>query len=170
MTMGRHDHGWPTPCFQPGHGAAGTAGAGLGRGHVYRSAWRAVRHGSANMDTLIAGAPLSHRHRRHGILLAGGELCRSGGDDHGPTILQAATSRPRPGAGRLRPLKSCWSWELRPPPSWWTARKGKCPSGSCKIGDVMIVRPGEKIPTDGVILKQESAPWTNPCPPANLCR
>ena len=55
MGAGQGKHGWPTPwSFNLGMLLLALPVLIWAGGHVYRSAWRAVAHGSANMDTLIA--------------------------------------------------------------------------------------------------------------------
>ena len=101
------------------------------------------------------GHPCRHRHRRHGILLAGGELCRSGGDDHGlPSYSRYIETKARGRASQA--IKKLL--ELgRTATILVDGEEKEVPIRQLQIGDVMIVRPGEKIPTDGVILEGESA-------------
>ncbi|MDD4658507.1 MAG: cation transporter, partial [Eubacteriales bacterium] len=55
MTLGSHEHGWPTAqSFNLGMVILALPVLIWAGGHVYQSAWRALRHGGANMDTLIA--------------------------------------------------------------------------------------------------------------------
>ncbi len=127
-------------------------------GHsTYRSAWSSVRHGFANMDVLISlgtitsflTGPLSfvipianyagvaamimafHLTGRYVEALAKGRAS------------QAIRRLLELGAKRARVLVNGQEVEI--------------PIEKVQVGDILIVRPGEKIPTDGVVVEGESS-------------
>lgn len=127
-------------------------------GHsTYRSAWNSVRHGFANMDALISlgtitsflTGPLSfvipianyasvaamimafHLTGRYVEALAKGRAS------------QAIRKLLELGAKRARILVNGQEVEI--------------PIEKVQVGDILIVRPGEKIPTDGVVMEGESS-------------
>ncbi|MET8054032.1 heavy metal translocating P-type ATPase [Streptosporangium sp. NPDC005286] len=141
----------------------------------HRAAWTNLRHGAATMDTLVsmgtiaafawslwalffgtAGMP----GMRHGF-----EFTLSRGDGSGNIYFEAAAgvitfilagryfearSKRRAGAA-LRALLSMGAKEV-------TLASGELvPVDSLKVGDLFLVRPGEKIATDGVVEEGSSA-------------
>ena len=158
MTMGRHDHGWPTPfAFNLGMVLLALPVLGWAGGHVYRSAWRAVRHGSANMDTLIAVGTLAAI--ATGVMVffwpvenyAGVAAMIMAFHLTGRYIETKARGRASQAIKKLLELGAKTATILV------DGEEREVPIRQLQIGDVMIVRPGEKIPTDGVILEGESA-------------
>lgn len=158
MTTGRHDHGWPTPfAFNLGMVLLALPVLGWAGGHVYRSAWRAVRHGSANMDTLIAVGTLAAI--ATGVMVffwpvenyAGVAAMIMAFHLTGRYIETKARGRASQAIKKLLELGAKTATILV------DGEEREVPIRQLQIGDVMIVRPGEKIPTDGVILEGESA-------------
>ena len=43
------------------------------------------------------------------------------------------------------------------------------PIADVLVGDIVVVRPGERIPVDGVVTEGSPARWTSPCSPASPC-
>ncbi len=43
------------------------------------------------------------------------------------------------------------------------------PLANVHVGDTLRVRPGGKVPVDGVVVEGTAARWTNRCSPASHC-
>ncbi len=132
---------------------------GLGA-QFFVAAWRSARHGSANMDTLVAlGASAAFGYSLWAMI-------RSEAHQHyyfesGAMIVSLillgrwleARAKGRAGAAisaliALRPITA----RLR--------RSGgeiEVPAESLTVGDLVVVRPGEKIPADGVVREGRSS-------------
>ena len=131
--------------------------AGVGR-RTYVSGIRALRHGYANMDTLITlgtgvsflTGPLSFL--MHGVVnYAGVSAMIMAFHLTGRWVEESAKGRASQAIRKLLELGAK------------TARlvvggdEVEVPIERVVAGDVMVVRPGEKIPTDGVVVEGESA-------------
>ncbi|MBB4689440.1 heavy metal translocating P-type ATPase [Amycolatopsis jiangsuensis] len=144
----------------------------------HRAAWTNVRHGAATMDTLIslgvlaatlwslyslffgmAGMP----GLRHGF-----EFTVSAGDGTGNIYLEVASgvttfilagryfearSKRRSGAA-LRALLEIGAKDVA---VLRDSREQRVPVGDLRVGDLFLVRPGEKIATDGTVTEGGSA-------------
>jgi len=125
--------------------------------HVYQSAWRAVRHGGANMDTLIAmgtlaalstglmvfSLPVENYAGVAGMIMAFHLT--------GRYIETKARGRASQAIRKLLELGAKTAVILV------DGMEREVPIQQVQIGDMMLVRPGDKIPTDGVIEEGESA-------------
>lgn len=121
-------------------------------GPFYRDAWIAARHRSANMNTLIAmGTGAAFTYSAYVIATGGREVYFEAAAVIVVLILlgRLLESRARGQAsGAIRRLM-----ELTPA----TARilrdgvEVEVPAAEVGVGDVVIVRPGERVPVDGVI-------------------
>lgn len=124
---------------------------------TYTAAWAAVRHGYANMDTLIAlgtGAsfltgpvtfffPVANYAGVAAMIMAFHLTGRYVEESAKGRASQAIRKLLELGAKTARILVE--------------GREVEVPIEKVVIDNVMVVRPGEKIPTDGVILEGESA-------------
>jgi Cu+-exporting ATPase len=124
---------------------------------TYTGAWAAVRHGYANMDTLIALGtgvalltgpasfffPVANYAGVSAMIMAFHLTGRYVEESAKGRASQAIRALLELGAKTARVLVD--------------GREIEVPIERVTVGDVMIVRPGEKIPTDGVILEGESA-------------
>ena len=135
-------------------------------GRFYRAAWRALRHGTANMDTLIAVGTTAAWLYSVGVTLFPEAIHEAG--LHPETYFDASTiiiglvllgrwleGRAKAGtAGAIRRLIG-----LQPP----TARlvndgtETDVPLAKVAVADLLRVRPGEKVPVDGVVVEGLSA-------------
>jgi Cu+-exporting ATPase len=124
---------------------------------TYRSGVRAALHGYANMDTLITlgtGAslltgPLSFvapvaNYAGVSAMIMAFHLT-------GRYIEESAKGRASQAIRKLLELGAKTAHVMR------DGQETEVPIEQVQVGDVMIVRPGEKIPTDGVIVEGESA-------------
>ena len=133
-------------------------------GQFYTGAWQALRHRTANMHTLIAvgisaawlystvavmcrhlpeGEPRGGLLRRQrGGRRAGDARDGAGGQGQG-ALLRGDPQADRPAGkdGASDPGR----------------RRARCPDRRGRVGDVVAVRPGEKVPVDGVIVDGESS-------------
>jgi Cu+-exporting ATPase len=124
----------------------------------YVAAWRALRHFSANMNSLIAlGTGAAFLYSLWETLRGGHEVYFEAAAVIIALILLGRTleARARSQAGaairRLMDLQ---------PPTARVVRAGaevEVPVEDVRPGDVVVVRPGERIPVDGTVLSGESA-------------
>ncbi len=128
----------------------------LGR-RTYRSGLAAVRHGYANMDTLIAlGTGVSlltgpayffypvANYAGVGAMIMAFHLT-------GRFVEETAKGRASQAIRKLLELGAKTARVLR------DGQEIEVPIEEVVVGDLMIVRPGEKIPTDGIVREGESA-------------
>jgi len=123
---------------------------------TYSGAWAAVRHGYANMDTLIALGtgvslltgpatfffPVANYAGVAAMIMAFHLTGRYVEESAKGRASQAIRKLLELGAKTARVLVDGHEIEV--------------PIEKVSVGDIMVVRPGEKIPTDGVIIKGES--------------
>jgi len=124
----------------------------------YAAAWRALRHFSANMNSLIAlGTGAAFLYSLWETLRGGHEVYYEAAAAIIALILLGRTleARARSQAGaairRLMDLQ---------PPAARVIREGaevELPVEDVRAGDVVVVRPGERIPVDGTVESGESA-------------
>ncbi len=134
-----------------------------GRG-TYTSAWRSLLHGNANMDVLISmgtlaslltgpaslvtllleGHPLIANYAGVAAMIMAFHLT-------GRYVEASAKGRASQAIRRLLQLGAKTAHVLV------GEVEREVPVEAVQVGDVMVVRPGERIPTDGIILEGESA-------------
>jgi Cu+-exporting ATPase len=124
---------------------------------TYSGAWAAVSHGYANMDTLIAlGTGVSLLTGPSSFFFpvanyAGVAAMIMTFHLTGRYVEETAKGRASQAIRKLLELGAKTARVLV------DGREIEVPIERVTVGDVMVVRPGEKIPTDGVILEGESA-------------
>ncbi|MDE2944563.1 MAG: heavy metal translocating P-type ATPase [Gemmatimonadota bacterium] len=155
---------WPSPLvFDLGVTALGAAVLIGPGGSTLRSAWRSARGRTPNMDVLIAlGAGVSVLTGAWAVLHVLG---------FAPMIMNFApvgamiaaihlTGRFVEAKARGRSSSAIQALLSLEAPTARVEREGaelEIPTRDVAVGDVMIIRPGEKIPTDGVVLEGRSA-------------
>src|SRR6058998_3239653 len=132
----------------------------------YRGAWAVARHGTTDMNTLIAlGTSAAYGYSvaatvAPDLFTAGGAIPQVYFDSSAAIItlillgrvLEArAKGRTSEALTRLISLQAKQARVIR------DGRERDIPVEEVKVGDVVIVRPGEKVPVDGVILEGTSS-------------
>ena len=129
----------------------------------YRGAWGALRHGAADMNTLVVmGTSVAYGYSAVAVLAPGLLAGREGMYfDVSAVIvtlillgrLLEARARGRTGAAieRLAGLRARTARVVR------GGGDADVPVEDVVVGDVVVVRPGEKVPVDGVVVAGESA-------------
>ncbi|MFQ5858796.1 MAG: HAD-IC family P-type ATPase, partial [Anaerolineae bacterium] len=124
---------------------------------TYSGAWAAVRHGYANMDTLIAlGTGVSLLTGPAAFFFpvanyAGVAAMIMAFHLTGRYVEESAKGRASQAIRKLLELGAKTARVLV------DGREVEVPIENVAVGDIMVVRPGEKIPTDGVVIQGESA-------------
>jgi Cu+-exporting ATPase len=124
---------------------------------TYRGAWAAVTHKHANMDTLIAlGTGVSLLTGPASFFTpvanyAGVAAMIMAFHLTGRYVEESAKGRASQAIRKLLELGAKTARVFR------DGQEFEIPVEEVQTGDVMVVRPGEKIPTDGVILEGQSA-------------
>ena len=124
---------------------------------TYRGGFAAVRHGAANMDTLIAlGTGVSFLSGPASFFApvanyAGVAAMIMAFHLTGRYVEERAKGRASQAIRKLLELGAKTARVLR------DGVEVEVPIAEVQVGDVMVVRPGEKIPTDGVVVEGESA-------------
>jgi Cu+-exporting ATPase len=122
-----------------------------------RSAFKAIRHGSANMDVLIAmGTLISLATGPATIFFAVANYSGVAGmimafHLTGRFVEARAKGRASQAIKRLLELGAKTAHVLV------DGEEREVPIDQVRVGDIMVVRPGEKIPTDGEVVEGESA-------------
>ena len=132
----------------------------------YKGAWAVARHGTTDMNTLIAlGTSAAYGYSvaatvTPGVFTAGGSTPQVYFDSSAAIItlillgrvLEArAKGRTSEALTRLIGLQAKQARVIR------DGRERDIPVEEVKVGDTVIVRPGEKVPVDGVILEGTSS-------------
>jgi Cu+-exporting ATPase len=149
---------WPSPAlYRLGMILLAGLVLGVAGRATYLSAWRALRHGNANMDVLIAlGTGASFLTGPLAYVLpvasyAGVAAMIMAFHLTGRYIEAAAKGRASQAIRKLMTLGAKTARVLV------QGREVEVPVSQVQVGDLLVVRPGEKIPTDGVVVEGESS-------------
>ena len=133
----------------------------------YRGAWGALKHGAADMNALVVvGTSAAYLYSAAATLTPGLFTGATGGRADvyfdtsaliitlillGRFLETRARSRMNDAVKRLAGLRAGTARVLQ------DGEELDVPVGEVEVGDVVVVRPGEKVPVDGVVLAGESA-------------
>jgi Cu+-exporting ATPase len=131
----------------------------------YRGAWGALRHGNTNMNTLIAvGTSAAYFYSVAAVLFPA--FFRSGGlepkvffDTSAMIIVLILFGRLLEARAKGRASEAIRKLADLQPKTARVLRDGQefdCSIEEVKIGDTVLVRPGERIPVDGIIIQGSS--------------
>ena len=135
----------------------------------YRAAWRAVRAGAGNMDLLVAlGTSAAYGVSAYAMLAHPGDLAHLYFEASAVVItlvrfgkwLEARAKRQTTDAIRalnaLRPERARIRVEGAMAPSGAALEEREVPLAQVRVGTIVVVRPGERLPVDGVVLEGRS--------------
>ncbi len=123
----------------------------------YRGTWTALKNKSANMDSLIAlGTTAAYLYSVYALIVGGAQYFEISAVLItlvllGKFLEARATGKTSAAIEKLMQLSPKIATVLR------NGKEVKIPVDDVKEGDVLIVRPGEKIPVDGTIIAGESS-------------
>jgi len=124
------------------------------------NAYRALRHGSANMDVLISMGALSAYLYSTWALFAGGTEPELHFDAAAMILALITIGRFLEARAKARTTGAIRKLMQLRPATALVMRNGderEVPADEVQVGDTVVVRPGEKIPVDGVVLSGHSA-------------
>jgi Cu+-exporting ATPase len=132
--------------------------------HTYRSAWSSVRHGNANMDVLIAMGTLASLITGPvalvTLLVQGEAIIANYAGVAGMIMAFHLTGRYVEASAKGRAsqaIRRLLELGAKTAHILVDGEEREVPIESVQVGDVMVIRPGEKAPTDGTIVEGESA-------------
>jgi Cu+-exporting ATPase len=124
----------------------------------YLAAWSGLRHRSANMNTLIAlGTGAAFLYSLIETLRGGHEVYFEAAAVIIALILLGRTLEARARGKASEAIRRLIDLQ---PPTAWIVRGGveaEVPLAEVRVGDIVVVRPGERIPVDGAVLEGGSA-------------
>ncbi|HUP04905.1 MAG TPA: heavy metal translocating P-type ATPase [Bryobacteraceae bacterium] len=127
-------------------------------GPIYAAAWSAMRHRSANMNTLIAlGTATAFLYSLYVTVRGGREVYY---EASAWILALVLTGRALETRARGRASQAIRALSELQPPTARVLREGaelELAMEEVRAGDVIVVRPGERIPVDGEVLEGESA-------------
>jgi Cu+-exporting ATPase len=125
---------------------------------IYRAAWTALRHGAANMNTLIAlGTGTAFLYSLFETVRGGHEAYYEAA---AAIIALVLVGRALEGRARGKASLAIRGLMQLQPPTAHVMREGaetEIAMEDVRVGDVVVVRPGERIPVDGKVVEGESA-------------
>ena len=124
----------------------------------HRNAALRLRSGGANMDTLVShGDPGRLLLLGVGVLRRRADVLRDGRRDRHLHPARPLLRGPRQGTGLERRHPPARAGSQGGPGAAATASRSPSPSARCTPGTCMVVRPGEKVPTDGIVVEGTSS-------------
>jgi Cu+-exporting ATPase len=122
---------------------------------LYRAAWGALRHGTANMEVLVLLGTLAAFFYSFALTLQGQthHLYYETSAVIITLVLLGRTLEARARGQAKRALESLWSLLPREVLRWDGEAYRAAPLSQVQVGDRLLVRTGERVPVDGVVLE-----------------
>jgi Cu+-exporting ATPase len=122
---------------------------------LYRAAWGALRHGTANMEVLVLLGTLAAFFYSLALTLQGQahHLYYETSAVIITLVLLGRTLEARARGQAKRALESLWSLLPREVLRWDGAAYRAVPLSEVQVGDRLLVRTGDRVPVDGVVLE-----------------
>jgi Cu+-exporting ATPase len=122
---------------------------------LYRAAWGALRHGTANMEVLVLLGTLAAFFYSFALTLQGQahHLYYETSAVIITLVLLGRTLEARARGQAKRALESLWSLLPREVLRWDGAAYRAAPLSQVQVGDRLLVRTGDRVPVDGVVLE-----------------
>jgi Cu+-exporting ATPase len=122
---------------------------------LYRAAWGARRHGTANMEVLVLLGTLAAFFYSLALTLQGQahHLYYETAAVIITLVLLGRTLEARARGQAKRALESLWSLLPREVLRWDGAAYRAAPLSEVQVGDRLLVRTGDRVPVDGVVLE-----------------
>ena len=124
----------------------------------YASAWSAALHRSSNMNTLIAlGTTVAYVYSAVVTLGGGGETYFDTSTTIIALILTGRLLEARAKGGAAEAVRALVGMQPREASVVRNGAEERIPASDVMPGDAVLVRPGERIPVDGVVVEGSSA-------------
>jgi Cu+-exporting ATPase len=122
---------------------------------LYRAAWGALRHGTANMEVLVLLGTLAAFFYSFALTLQGQahHLYYETAAVIITLVLLGRTLEARARGQAKRALESLWSLIPREVLRWDGEAYRAAPLSQVQVGDRLLVRTGDRVPVDGVVLE-----------------
>mgnify|MGYP003859267417 CR=1 FL=1 len=122
---------------------------------LYRAAWGALRHGTANMEVLVLLGTLAAFFYSLALTLQGQahHLYYETAAVIITLVLLGRTLEARARGQAKRALESLWNLLPREVLRWDGAAYRAVPLSEVQVGDRLLVRTGDRVPVDGVVLE-----------------
>jgi len=122
---------------------------------LYRAAWGALRHGTANMEVLVLLGTLAAFFYSFALTLQGQahHLYYETSAVIITLVLLGRTLEARARGQAKHALESLWSLLPREVLRWDGAAYRAVPLSQVQVGDRLLVRTGDRVPVDGVVLE-----------------
>lgn len=123
----------------------------------YKGTWTALKNKSANMDSLIAiGTTAAYAYSTYALIAGGAQYFEISAVLItlvllGKFLEARATSKTGAAIEKLMQLAPKTATVLK------NGKETKIPVDNVTVGDILLVRPGEKIPVDGIVIAGDSS-------------
>lgn len=126
----------------------------------YRAGWRAARAGAGNMDLLVAlGTSAAYGLSVYLLLAAPGHMAHLYFESSAVVITLVLLGKELEARAKFQAIEAIRALQALRPASALVRRGGAditVPLGQLRVGDVLVVRPGARLPADGVVIEGSS--------------